>query len=101
MATITNAGTQITSASSSFTGAAATNLDKNKYRESITIQNQSTSTLHILLADSGTPSASSAHITLAPCAVAKDGTGGAWNNLSYKGAVRTSAVDKTVLEFTI
>ena len=101
MGTITNAGTQITSASSSFTGAAATNLDKNKYRESITIQNQSTSILHILLADSGTPSASSAHITLAGCAVAKDGTGGVWNNLSYKGAVRTSAVDKTVLEFTI
>ena len=101
MGTITNAGTQITSASSSFTGAAATNLDKNKYRESITIQNQSLSTLYILLADSGTPSASLAHITLAPCAVVKDGTGGAWNNLSYKGAVRTSAVDHTVLEFTI
>ena len=101
MATVTNAGTQITSASTSFTGAAATNLDKNKYREGITIQNQSASVLHILFADSGTPSSSNAHHVLAACGTAKDGTGGVWTGIGYRGAVRTDAVDKTVVEFTI
>ncbi len=99
MPTIVHAGTQLSSASSSFTGSAATNLDKNNYRESITIQNQSTSALYLLFADSGTPSSSNAHHVLAACGSAKDGTGGVWTSASYRGAVRTSAVDKTVTEF--
>lgn len=101
MGTITNAGTRITGDSSSFTGAVATNLEKNRYRESVTIQNQSTTALYVLLADSGTPSSSNAHFVLAGCASAKDGTGGTWTSGGYKGAVRTSAADKTVVEFTI
>ena len=99
MPTIVHAGTQLGSASTSFTGSAATNIDKNNYRESIMIQNQSTSPLYMLFAESGTPSSSNAHHVLPGCGSAKDGTGGVYTSVTYRGAIRTSAVDKTVSEF--